>query len=414
MKKTIGVVCTIWMFLITGFLWMAFTTARDHRAEIYLQSARGFFKHIWLTRSWNALHGGVYVPVTKTTQPNPFLNVPLRDITVRPDLTLTLVNPSLMTREIAEMSGRLDGIQYHITSLNPLNPGNRPENLESEALLLFEKGTNEAWAFIERDKQTFYFYMAPLVTDASCLPCHQLQGYKKGDIRGGIRIDFPVREEIPWRRMVFGYFSLLLLGLGGILFFGRALNHAHETLRQQAVTDSLTGIPNRRNFSERIGVEFDICARKGSPLSIIMGDVDFFKKYNDTYGHKAGDQCLIRVAAGLKAALKRPGDFCARYGGEEFIAILPDTDKKGALKVAEKIRCRTVDLGIPHESSEWKQVTLSLGVVTRTAPQVSGPEELVEMADQALYHAKALGRNRVEFFVPEDQDDLDQERTQNS
>lgn len=140
--------------------------------------------------------------------------------------------------------------------------------------------------------------------------------------------------------------------------------------------------------------------RDQTPLSLIMVDIDFFKVFNDTYGHQAGDDCLKRVAAALRDALKRPADIVARYGGEEFAAVLPDTDLDGAVVVAEAMRLDVEALGISHNKSAYlskvsNYVTISLGVASIIPNEASSPERLVSMADNALYKAKEEGRNRV-------------------
>jgi diguanylate cyclase (GGDEF)-like protein len=132
-----------------------------------------------------------------------------------------------------------------------------------------------------------------------------------------------------------------------------------------------------------------------------MCDVDWFKKFNDTYGHNAGDDCLVRIAAVMKQSLRRPTDFCARYGGEEFIMVLPDTSENGATHVAERIRQNVLNLDIDHETSPVKKVSVSLGVVTGDPALTSDYEQLTIQSDKALYQAKALGRNRVAGFSRE-------------
>ena len=161
----------------------------------------------------------------------------------------------------------------------------------------------------------------------------------------------------------------------------------------------MTGIPNRRSFSDRILTEFNRSQRDKYPLSVIMGDIDNFKSYNDTYGHKGGDECLKKVANAIETTLERPGDFCARYGGEEFVIILPNTRREGAMFVAEEIRANIEKMKIPHEnSSPLGVVSISLGVATTEADASISHEELLKQSDKALYSAKEKGRNRVEAF----------------
>lgn len=174
-------------------------------------------------------------------------------------------------------------------------------------------------------------------------------------------------------------------------------------LRQQAIelrskmhSDGLTGIPNRRRFDEHAEESYRLAIRNGTPISLIMIDIDFFKQYNDHYGHLQGDQCLIEVAAALARATQRPFDLVARYGGEEFVAVLPDTPLDGAMKVAEKMRASIEQLGIEHaKSTVCARATISLGVATHYPTRDSGNlTELISLADSALYQAKRSGRNR--------------------
>ncbi|MFZ2197033.1 MAG: diguanylate cyclase [Thermodesulfovibrionales bacterium] len=227
-----------------------------------------------------------------------------------------------------------------------------------------------------------------------------MQGYREGDIRGGISITLPFRQKIPLLTLVVGHLGIGLAGIIGILIFGAKLETYYEMLQRQSVIDVLTGIPNRRSFSETILREFRRARREHMPLSVIMCDIDRFKDYNDTYGHAAGDECLMKVAKAIEKTLSRAGDFCARYGGEEFVIILPNMHSNGALNVAEKIRKNVQALGIVHErSSPLKIVTLSLGVATMGKEgMIMSDEDLIRHADEALYKAKESGRNRSEAF----------------
>jgi diguanylate cyclase (GGDEF)-like protein len=173
------------------------------------------------------------------------------------------------------------------------------------------------------------------------------------------------------------------------------LASANVELERLARYDGLTGIPNRREFDARLDSEWRRMGREGKPLALIMGDVDHFKQYNDTYGHQAGDECLVKVAEAIQSAARRPTDLAARYGGEEFALILADTDGKGAAFVAQSVCDLVRRLEIPHcNSSASEHVTLSLGVAVVLPGAGKGPKSLIEMADEALYNAKESGRNR--------------------
>lgn len=174
------------------------------------------------------------------------------------------------------------------------------------------------------------------------------------------------------------------------------LKKYRDFLEQISTTDSLTLIANRRRFDEVLILEWRRCLRKKSFLSLIMIDVDFFKQYNDRWGHIAGDDCLKKISAVLVQSLKRPSDLVARYGGEEFACILPETDSSGTLHTANRLRLAVEGLQIPHESSSVSPcVTISLGVATLTPLKNQDPSHLIKKADESLYEAKKQGRNRV-------------------
>jgi len=176
----------------------------------------------------------------------------------------------------------------------------------------------------------------------------------------------------------------------------KELVSVNKKLEYLALYDELTGLANRRNFDETLLRQFNLAKRNKSPLSLIICDIDFFKIYNDTYGHQQGDDCLEAVAKVIGCIAERPTDKACRYGGEEFVLILPDTNLQGGLIIAEKLRQALVAENIPHKgSSIAAYVTLSLGLATYTG-QVATASELLKAADDALYRAKDNGRNRVE------------------
>ena len=162
-----------------------------------------------------------------------------------------------------------------------------------------------------------------------------------------------------------------------------------------AGTDALTGIANRRSFDERLDQEWRRAARDRSPLAAVMVDVDLFKSFNDRYGHLAGDLCLKQIAASLRDAARRPGDFLARVGGEEFCAVLAGADIVGAMTIAETMRAAVAAHAIPHDDNPMHIVTITCGAAA-TRPLAEGdPKRLIAAADAGLYAAKSAGRDRV-------------------
>lgn len=180
----------------------------------------------------------------------------------------------------------------------------------------------------------------------------------------------------------------------------KKLEESNAILQRLSTMDGLTGIANRRHFDSTLLTEWKMGMRQKTPLSLIMIDIDFFKKYNDGYGHQGGDDCLKAVAMALDEAVNRTGDFIARYGGEEFVVILPSTDSKGASVIAEQLRANVEAKHIAHAySSVADHVSISLGIATMKPDSSATLESLIAKADGALYKAKEAGRNR--FFIAE-------------
>jgi diguanylate cyclase (GGDEF)-like protein len=178
------------------------------------------------------------------------------------------------------------------------------------------------------------------------------------------------------------------------------LQQENERLLALVNVDELTQIGNRRYFDSCLRAEWKQMARDGSPISLIMCDIDFFKIYNDTYGHQAGDDCLRAVAQTIRQSLQRPTDVAARYGGEEFAVILPQTDAASALLVAEHIRVKVKDLNIFFKPERFdglpnSVVTISLGIASVVPGQENDAATLVLAADEALYNSKRQGRDRL-------------------
>jgi len=163
-------------------------------------------------------------------------------------------------------------------------------------------------------------------------------------------------------------------------------------------TDFLTNIGNRRKFNEYLSQEWAQCQKEKQPLALILADIDYFKRYNDYYGHQQGDGCLSKVAQALASCLKRSNDILVRYGGEEFAVILPNTPLSGALTVAEEMRQKILELKIPHLKSEISEfITLSFGVSSMIPRPELLLETLIKNADEALYLSKELGRNTINY-----------------
>jgi diguanylate cyclase (GGDEF)-like protein len=209
-----------------------------------------------------------------------------------------------------------------------------------------------------------------------------------------------------WRRAL--TIGLLMLAFGAS-FVGlsvllgvqlRRRMRAESELQLLARTDGLTGLNNRRSLGEILDHEWRRAKRTRSVMSLLFVDIDRFKAYNDTYGHQAGDDALAAVARCISESIRRPADTAARYGGEEFVVVLPDTPASGASEIAERIRNAICECAIEHAGSEYGRVTASIGVVSRVPLTNDDLTAAIKAADEALYNAKATGRNRVSQSQP--------------
>ncbi|MDC9728126.1 MAG: diguanylate cyclase [Methyloprofundus sp.] len=282
--------------------------------------------------------------------------------------------------EIIHMENGVDAVEY----IKSHSPDLIMMDVEMPGLNGFE--TTRQIRVIKGDDWFPIIFLSAKVDEAS---------YEEGILAGGdAYLEKPIE---PWR------LQLQIKAMERIYVMRQKLKTAQEELmlinekyRKLSLFDELTGLANRRNFDQTLGREFKLAKRDKNPLSVVLCDIDFFKIYNDTYGHQAGDDCLAKVAEALGKSSNRPTDLACRYGGEEFTFILPNTDLSGAQKFSEKVRLAVSDLEIMHEGSKVLPfVSLSLGVATYNG-QFSSGEGITKQADAALYKAKENGRNRVE------------------
>jgi len=223
------------MIVIASLFWNI-KVEQENTENIAHNGAKAFFKQVVLSRAWNAGHGGVYVPVTETVQPNPYLKVKNRDIVSANGIRLTKINPAYMTRQISEIAQKANDVQFHITSLKPIRPANKATEWETKALMSFEKGENDFGEFVLlSNHHSSYRYMAPLMTKESCLKCHAEQGYKVGDIRGGISVTIPFsKRNSPWIIWL-SHILALMLGLAGLLFSGIKLHKKSLEIKKKNI-----------------------------------------------------------------------------------------------------------------------------------------------------------------------------------
>ncbi len=214
---------------LLSLFWNLYDDRRE-RDQLALQAARTFLAQIRNIRSWNAGHGGIYVPVTGTVLPNPYLNDPQRDLQTHQGIQLTKINPAYMTRQLSEIAARQNDVQFHITSLDPIRPENKPFTWERQWLEDFNHSSDEQSGYATVEGKTVFRYMAPMTVNRECLPCHGQQGYELGDIRGGISITMPMKQpQVNWI-MVGSHLLAIAAGSAMLLFFSSRLARGRQQL----------------------------------------------------------------------------------------------------------------------------------------------------------------------------------------
>ena len=229
-KPYVLALSAVWVVIVSASLiWNVYQERQQILDAAYIQASVAFDKDV-IYRRWNAEHGGVYIPITDKTQPNPYLNVPEREITTPSGLALTLINPAYMTRQVHELAKETYGVLGHITSLDPIRPENAADRWETQALGAFERGVKEVSSVEEMGGKTYMRLMRPLLTEKGCLKCHAAQGYKLGDIRGGISVALPMTpllaiEQSHILTLSLGHGLLWLFGMVGIVLGTYRLNN---------------------------------------------------------------------------------------------------------------------------------------------------------------------------------------------
>lgn len=400
--------------VVVGVIFVGFHIRTEKITEgVLLRQGRSIFNQIILTRRWASDHGGVYVKVRPGVEPSDFLlQIPGLKVNIADEggTQYTLRNPGLIVRELSQVGDKSGLYYFHVSSLKPINPKySKPDDFEKEALLSFEKGVKE-YSTIETTKNgQFFRYMAPLYYEQKCDSCHAFQGYKIGDIRGGISVGIPMalvnaqlatnlKYEIASAVAVWTLlFTLLALVSGRFL---RVLRRKQDELITIAATDGLTGLLNRRAGIERMEEEISRHERSGAPLSCLMLDIDYFKAVNDTYGHLAGDHALSVMTEVLTLSTRRH-DIVCRYGGEEFMILLPEASMVSAIAVAEKIRSKVSEKVIFFDDHAFT-ITISIGVALMSGDAGETIDDIIYRADSALYRAKNEGRDCIKVWETAD------------
>lgn len=391
----------IWSLL---FVLSYYTSQKSYRAEILemarIQTQSAIDRDV-LFRQWNAMLGGVYVKITDAQQPNPYLDVPERDVTTTSGAELTLINPSYMTRQIHELGTELRGMRGHMSSLTPLRPQNTPDPWERKGLESFQTDSKAISEVQEMDGQPYMRMIEPLTVVEGCLRCHATQGYEVGDIIGGLSVSVPMApflkiQNAHLRNLLLWHISVWFIGIAimtyGAYRFSDQLakrRRIQDKMRQQALHDSLTGLPNRRLFFDRLEQALKRSRRGESQVALLYIDLDGFKEVNDSFGHDTGDELLKRVSKTLIGCI-REGDSLARLGGDEFCAILSHIESEDDASIVASRIVKALDVAFEIGACHC-HIGASIGIsIAPTDGDTSAT--LLKNADTAMYEVKKHGK----------------------
>ncbi len=394
--------CVILSLLVMVVAWLL----HDRNEKLLLQrvkeQAMAYADLIEHVKMWNYDYGGVYVEKNKGVKSNSYL----RKTGINPDIhttdgrTLTLRNHAIMAKEISVRSQDQDGAAFRIVSAHPLDPSNIPDTLEIEGLRQFERGQQEfSQMVLTHNEEPLFRYVLPLRAEQSCLECHRI---KVGEVLGALSITISISElvrQTQTSQLLIVLTALLIIGLiVSITYFLTwrlviSLDEAQHRLKRLASTDELTGLRNRRYMMKRLEEEYERSLRLGQELCVIMLDLDYFKKINDTWGHPFGDE-VLKWVSNLMNEVVRTYDIIGRIGGEEFLIISPSTTLEEAVILAERLR-KTVEQETLAADGNELTITISAGVALQYKAH-GDSADLIRRADAALYRAKHAGRNRVE------------------
>lgn len=407
-RSYVGIISIVISILIIAIFWGFNLRHTKLIRDNLTHEARAFFQEIVKTRHWIIKQDGVYVKKKPGMRIDPFLaEIEGLDASITDEAgsEYLLRNHAAITKMISDMATEERLFGLNITSLTPLNILNEPDAFERAALDAFEKGNNEVSEFEKTPSGTIFRYMAPLLTEETCLKCHGGQGYAVGDIRGGISISIPashVMKEVNETRIYILISAIVLLTLliSLIVYIAKLfiidLDKSEKKLVVLATTDYLTGLLNRREGEKRFKQEMVRSARESQSLAVLVLDIDLFKQINDNFGHQAGDEAIKRVAEILVTTL-RGYDIICRYGGEEYLVVLPATGLKKSIEIAERIRQTIANEVIQSRNGKDIRLTISIGVSALRPDDTL--DSLLYRADNALFIAKEEGRNQVQHLA---------------
>lgn len=388
--------CALLLAIIVGSFTFEYLQIDTRYRNVAQEMGRAFFMELVITRRWIAMHGGVYVPVTDDLRPNPYLIDPLRDVTTTEGMKLTKINPAFMTRLVSELTKLENGIAFHITSLRPLNPVNKPDEWERKGLEKFETGVKEVFGIRDKSGFPFFTYMGRLDIEAGCLKCHAKDGYKLGDVRGGISVSVPYGSfleamDAEHRISLLTHGIIALFGVSAILFLGTQL--ATNIGRLQASNLDLARVnvelreraDELRNLNELKNKFLAMAAHDlRDPLSVISGMSEMILLM-DPGEEKKKDlvKSINQASQHMLALINDLLDISVIESGKFVLQLVPGN-------LAEMVESRVQLLKI---TAEPKGIRLTTGIA-EVPETVFDHDRMIQVVDNLL-------SNAVKFSPPD-------------
>ncbi len=423
----------IYWVVLLGF-WVALGTfsflynlesLNHHAGSMASERAKNFYKAVFLARTWNSQYGPIYAPVTEQNPPNPYLHLPNREITAPNGLELTMINHAYMVRQISEIAEK-EKVYFHVTSLKPLNPDNKADPWEESTLKSFEKGEPDKIEMVMGENGPVFRYMTPMFVKGTCLACHAQQGYKMGDVRGGVSVTLnadEIMDDLKREKrflivahLVTGFLGIFL----GFLFLRSArkhtlilegitssqkqdlqiqkekLNETTKVMHDLVTRDTTTGIHTAEHFKNLSTIMWNNAINNSKPVAMLLLEIDSFNDYTDNYGALEGDICLKEITGAITRKVQDKGSVVARFGAASFAIMLAGVDSSRAYDLAQKIHGDVLGLNIPHETSDVSKVVTITGVAASIVPN-HGQQlgDFIKRARGALLMGREKGRNHI-------------------
>jgi diguanylate cyclase (GGDEF)-like protein len=398
------IVVVVWTGILFGLYHWASHAERDHLSKLASLRAESVANHTQALRGWIGGHGGVYVEMTAGEELSYLAgSLPESEVATPSGRKLRLLSSSAVLGKISKEFKSGSGDHVRLTSKQPMNPGNVPDEWERQALDALEGGAKKVEAVVDSEGGGMFRLMYPMVLQDRCLRCHDYLAAAPTRIVGGLSVTvdkapYDRQYDTVLRQLSLGYTGIWLVGIVGIGSFGTFGSRMLRRIEYASTHDGLTGLKNRLEIERHLAAECQRSERYRNQLAVMMLDMDHFKRVNDSHGHQVGDETLRVVAETIRTTMRRT-DIAGRFGGEEFLVLATETSPEGALTLAQRFQAAIKGAAVPLPGGDTLSLTVSIGVCS-VSPERRTPADLIQGADEALYRAKESGRDRIVVLEP--------------